>query len=92
MCTLHKIAFAQARKPYRLGLLFTHKNGDFGAISVTQQIGVHAIRDGVILGLISKITTLYAQQTILLFLSTVSLPSPQNYDVKFLNSVNSRFI
>ena len=29
------IAFAPAWKPYRIGLLFTHKNGDFGAISVT---------------------------------------------------------
>ena len=25
------IAFASARKPYRMELLFTHKNGDFGA-------------------------------------------------------------
>ena len=26
-----------ARKPYRIGLLFTHKNGDFGAISLTER-------------------------------------------------------
>ena len=26
-----------ARKPYRIGLLFTHKNDDFGAISVTER-------------------------------------------------------
>ena len=26
----------QARKQYRMELLFTHKNGDFGAISVTE--------------------------------------------------------
>ena len=25
------------RKPYRIGLLFTHKNGDFGALSVTER-------------------------------------------------------
>ena len=25
------IAFASARKPYRMALLFTHKNGDFGS-------------------------------------------------------------
>ena len=31
--TRYRIAFAQARKSYRIGLLFTHKNGDFGAIS-----------------------------------------------------------
>ena len=37
MYTLYRVAFAPARKPYRLGLLFTHKNGDFGAISVTEQ-------------------------------------------------------
>ena len=30
------IAIAPARK-YRMGLLFTHKNCDFGAISVTEQ-------------------------------------------------------
>lgn len=28
-------SFAPAGKPYRKGLLFTHNNGDFGAISVT---------------------------------------------------------
>ena len=37
--SLHTIiritAFAQARKSYRKGLLLTHKNGDFGAISVS---------------------------------------------------------
>ena len=32
---LNRIAFAHARKPYRIGLLFTHKNGDFSAVSVT---------------------------------------------------------
>ena len=26
-----------ATKPYRIGLLFTHKNGDFGAISLTER-------------------------------------------------------
>ena len=31
--TLYRIAFAHARKPYRIRLLFKHKNGDFGAIS-----------------------------------------------------------
>ena len=30
--------YAPARKPYRIGLLFTHKNRDFGAISVTERI------------------------------------------------------
>ena len=28
-------AFARTRKSYRIGLLLTHKNGDFGAISVS---------------------------------------------------------
>ena len=37
MYTPYRVAFAPARKPYRIGLLFTHKNGDFGAISVTEQ-------------------------------------------------------
>ena len=27
----------QARKQYRMELLFTHKNGDFGATSVTER-------------------------------------------------------
>ena len=31
-----RIAFLTAQKPYRMGLLLTHKNGDFGAISVTE--------------------------------------------------------
>ena len=31
MFTLYRIAFAPARKPYRIRLLFTHENGDFGA-------------------------------------------------------------
>ena len=35
--TRYRIAFAHARKSYRIGLLFTHKNRDFGAISVTER-------------------------------------------------------
>ena len=35
MFRLYWIAFAPARKKYRIGLLVTHKNGDFGAISAT---------------------------------------------------------
>ena len=31
------IALARARKSYQIGLLFTHKNSDFGAISVTER-------------------------------------------------------
>ena len=34
---MYRIAFAPARKPYRIGILFTHKNGDFGAISVKER-------------------------------------------------------
>ena len=37
MFALHRIALAPARKPLRIGFLFTHKNGDFGAISVTER-------------------------------------------------------
>ena len=37
MFTLHWTACAPARKSYRtLGLLFTHNNGDFGAISINE--------------------------------------------------------
>ena len=32
-----RITFAPACKPYQIGLLFTNKSGDFGAISVTEQ-------------------------------------------------------
>ena len=32
-----RITFAQARKPYRIELLFTHNNSDFGTISVTER-------------------------------------------------------
>ena len=37
--TLYRIAVAQARRtiPDRIGLLFRHENGDFGAISVTKR-------------------------------------------------------
>ena len=31
------VALARERKPYRIGLLFTNKNSDFGAISVTER-------------------------------------------------------
>ena len=33
----YQIALAPARKPHRSGLLFTHKNGHFGAISVPER-------------------------------------------------------
>ena len=55
MSILHRRAFLPTWKPCRIRLLFTHKNGNFGAISVTErkslkwtvthQIGVHAIPD-----------------------------------------------
>ena len=36
MFTLYRVTFALAKNwPYRIGLMFTHKNGDFRAISVT---------------------------------------------------------
>ena len=37
MSTRYRIALAQARKPYPVGLLFTYENGEFGAISVTER-------------------------------------------------------
>ena len=38
MFTLYRVAFALAKNwPYRIGLVFTHKNGDFGAISVARR-------------------------------------------------------
>ena len=37
MFTLYRIAFAPARNPYPIELLFTHKNSDFSAISVTEK-------------------------------------------------------
>ena len=36
MFAIYRITLAPARKPYRVGLFFTHKNDDFGAISVTE--------------------------------------------------------
>ena len=59
--TLYRIVFWRARESYRMGFQFTHKNGDFGAISVkrreavprrslkwrvTYRIDVHTILDG----------------------------------------------
>ena len=37
MFILYRIPFAPVRKLYQIGLLFTRKNGDFGAISVTER-------------------------------------------------------
>ena len=37
MLTLYLLALAPKRKQYRMALLFTDKNGDFGAISVTER-------------------------------------------------------
>ena len=37
MLTLYWIPFAPARKLYQIWLLFTHENGDFGAISATER-------------------------------------------------------
>ena len=37
MLILYRIAFPWARKSYRRGLLTTHKNGGFGAISLMEQ-------------------------------------------------------
>ena len=37
MFTLYQTALAPARKPYRIGLPFTHKNRDFGAIFVSER-------------------------------------------------------
>ena len=37
MFRLYRIAFGPTRKSFRIGLLFTHKNGNFGAISVTER-------------------------------------------------------
>ena len=37
MFTLYQIAFAQTRNPDRIGLLFTHDDGVFDAISVTKR-------------------------------------------------------
>ena len=58
MLTLYWMTFAPARKPYGIGFQFTHKNGDFGATSltmrscvalikwrVTYRIGVHTISE-----------------------------------------------
>ena len=37
MFTLYKIAFAATGIPHRIGILFTHKSADFGAISATKR-------------------------------------------------------
>ena len=34
--SLDRVAHMPTRKPYRIGLLFTHKNDNLGAISVTE--------------------------------------------------------
>ena len=37
MFTVYRIALAPALKPYAIGLLLTHKNGDFSGISVRKR-------------------------------------------------------
>ena len=37
MVKLYWIAFVPPRKSYRIGILFTHMNGDFDAISMTER-------------------------------------------------------
>ena len=37
LCSLYRRAFTTARKPYRIWLLFTHKDTGFGAISLTER-------------------------------------------------------
>ena len=37
MVKLYWIAFVPPRKLYRIGILFTHMNGDFDAISMTER-------------------------------------------------------
>lgn len=46
MFMLYWIAFAAARKPYRIGRLFTHTNADFGSISVTERSYTELISEG----------------------------------------------
>ena len=43
MVTLYWIAFVPPRKSYQIGILFTHMNGDFDAISMTERNGVTPI-------------------------------------------------
>ena len=40
MFTLNQRVFEPAQKPYQIGILFTHKNGSFGAISVKERSSV----------------------------------------------------
>ena len=42
MFTLYRIVFAPTQKPYRIGLLFTHKNRDFGQVFTLYQIAFRA--------------------------------------------------
>ena len=41
--TLYQVAFTPAQKRYWIGLRFSHKNGDFGAISVMERSWVAPI-------------------------------------------------
>ena len=43
MFTLYRVPFTPARKPYAIGLMFTDKKSDFGAISVTERSCAAAI-------------------------------------------------
>ena len=43
MFTIYRIAFPPEKKPYWTGILFTHKNGDFYAISLTERISAARI-------------------------------------------------
>ena len=43
MVKLYWIAFVPPRKSYRIGILYTHMNGDFDAISMTERNCVRPI-------------------------------------------------
>ena len=44
--TLYCVGLESVRKPYRIGLPFTYKNGDFGAFSLTGRSYVAPISRG----------------------------------------------
>ena len=78
LCSLYRRAFTTARKPYRIWLLFTHKDTGFGAISLTERGCAAPISKGDVDLLTSRAFERVARQ----WARSASQPGPTTPDQK----------
>ena len=85
LCSLYQKAFTTARKPYRIWLLFTHKDTDFGAISLTERSCAAPISKGDVDLLTSRACERVARQwaqSAIIRAGSASEPGPTTPDQK----------